>query len=169
MKYAFIDVCNTLAMINEAIKTRGYDPGGHTLSPDLPLWLDESLYYHAAVHKPSMEVVRELEQEGYRILYLTARPLPMIPVTETWLKIHNAPPAQVLCSAGMRKGQFLTEFVKSLPMEEMVLMDDAPKEIESFYEFAGKATIKTQLIIPRHNYNAHYKCDREILLYNAIG
>ena len=165
MKIAFVDVCNSLADVNGRVREMGYDPSNLSLPPTMDLWWDSAMYLSCNPMTASIDHVKELSKQGYELVFITARPIEMLPTTLLWLEKYGIPSSQILCSHGKHKGNMVVEYLSNFtkhPVTDVVIIEDSATEIERYREVWNKLPSNSQLHIIDQPYNRHLEGDLRI-------
>lgn len=149
-----VDICNTLANVNEQLNKRGYRTDSFPCEAPPQIWNDERIFREAEPIRPILYFVRRLSEVA-TIVYLTARPQKFHEVTEDWLKRYNAPSAPTFYTEGRTKGEIVKNILRDAD-QNVIVFEDSPAEIESILELMPDVS----LFIPDWDYNRHIKGNR---------
>ena len=146
-KLFFADVCNTLANVIEQLNIRGYRTDIYPC-PAPPEVYNEELFRSARPIWSVLNIVKELPEQGYTLVYLTARPSQL---TQEWLDKYGLPQALLLHTNGRSKGEIAKIFSLNPKVEIVGALEDSPQEIRSYL----RAVPGIKLYVPEWEYNAH--------------
>lgn len=144
-----LDICNTIADINGQIEviTGLKRSEGLFFHPALyPGWFEENMniFKDAPAMPGSVEGVNRLREEGYKIVYLSARPESARGITEEWLQRKGFPNCPLLFTD--KKVEAIQQ--AGICQEDIAFaIDDAVHEIEQ-YKKAG-----IFVYVPKWDYN----------------
>lgn len=153
-KLFFVDVCNTLANIIEQLNIRGYRTDIYPCPAPTEVYTEE-LFKTARPIWPVINLVKELPERGYDLVYLTARPSQYRAVTQEWLDEYGLPKAPLLHTNGRSKGEIAKIFSLNPKVEIAGALEDSPQEIRGYIQ----AVPGIRLYVPEWEYNAHLSGD----------
>lgn len=145
-KVFFIDICNTVADINEQLNLRGFQTSVYPafVPPEV---FTEELFRAAAPIWPVVNLVKRLAKQC-SIVYLTARPEKVREVTLEWLERYALPAGPVIHTNGQLKGKVALELVHHDWIAGAI--EDSPQEIAGYVE----AIPGIRLLVPEWPHNA---------------
>lgn len=145
-----VDICNTLANVNNELTKRGVMIG-NTYPSSVPshLWNDTTIFSNAESIDNVCYFVRRLGETFDRLVYLTSRPGSLSEVAEDWLSKQRLPKAPIIYTNGEPKGEYLNQLASK--EESVVVLEDSPVDILSIKEVRSDIL----LFIPQWTYNQH--------------
>ena len=135
-----VDICNTLADVNEVLeKAIGHNPiPSSYYHPNLPdNYFKENLWVfaHANPIEYSKEVLYKLSQKN-KIIYITARPIEAKAITIDWMNRFGYPGGKIIFERNK------AAIAKEIGVD--LAIDDAPHEIESYIRAGIGVLVKQQ-------------------------
>jgi hypothetical protein len=88
-----VDICNSLANVNLELQNRGFDTSIYPSPVPIKTWSELDIFRSAKLIEPVAKLVHQLHEDGYTIIYLTARPRELEKVTIEWLTTYGLPEA----------------------------------------------------------------------------
>jgi len=149
-KVFFVDICNTIANVNEQLNLRGFLTNVYP-SPIPAEAFTEKLFRQAKPIWPIINLVKRLVDQGYSLVYLTARPESVREVTLEWLRAHDLPVGPVIHTNGRLKGEMALDLVHADWIAGAI--EDSPHEIAGYAE----AIPGIRLLVPEWLHNEDVK------------
>lgn len=146
-----VDICNTLANVNEQLERLGFDIRQYPAAVPGEVFHKGDVFLKANPINETIFMLRMMAIR-YEVVYLTARSFSSREITLQWLEKHDCPSGRVHHTLGYKKGDFFRHFMKS-GMKVEAVFEDSPQEIESIRTVAPDVKI----YIPRWHYNEHVK------------
>ncbi|HZK53481.1 MAG TPA: hypothetical protein VFC84_04745 [Desulfosporosinus sp.] len=128
-KVFFVDICNTLANVNEQLNLIGFQTDVYP-APIPAEVLTEELFRQAKPIQTVVNLVKRLVDRGYSLVYLTARSESVREVTLEWLRANALPAGPVIHTNGRLKGEIALELVHVDWIAGAV--EDSPYEIMGY-------------------------------------
>ena len=163
-KVYFVDICNTIANVNEQLNLRGFQTDVYP-SPIPPEVFTEELFRQAKPIWPIINLVRRLVDQDNSLVYLTARSEKVREVTLEWLKAYDLPAGPLIHTNGRLKGEIAIELVH---VEWIAgAFEDSPHELVGYVQ----ANPGIRLLVPDWPHNEGTKGIRIPLVceMRAIG
>lgn len=145
-KVFFVDICNTIANVNEQLNLRGFQTDVYPSPIPAEAFTDE-LFRQAKPIWTVINLVKRLVDQGYSLVYLTARSENIREVTLEWLKAYDLPVGPLIHTNGRLKGEIVMELV---PVDWIAgAIEDSPHEIVGYVE----AIPGIRLLVPEWTHN----------------
>ena len=148
-KIFFVDICNSLADVNSQLRNMGYRTDIYPVQIPAKVWADMSIFRNAHPIQSVCDFVKSLA--GYKLIYLTARPIEARESTLLWLEKHGLPKAPLIHTNGRSKGEFVKAFSFDKNVAVVGAIEDSPHEIRNYTEVVPEM----DLYIPQWEYNKH--------------
>lgn len=161
-KVYFVDICNTIANVNEQLNLRGFQTDVYP-SPIPAEAFTEELFRQAKPIWTSINLVKRLVDQGNSLVYLTARPERVREVTLQWLRAYDLPVGPVIHTNGRLKGEMALELVHVNWIAGAV--EDSPQEIVGYVQ----AVPGIRLLVPDWQHNEGTKGIRIPLVYEMAA
>lgn len=159
-----IDIDNTLANTNQALKNLGYNVDIYPAPLPKNIFNSGTLFEELTpIHSNCTYIKDMINDETHKqVIFLTARPkTPTIEqVTIDWLIAHdltdtNDPP--LFFTNGKPKGQWLLDHYHIYHNDNIVVFEDAPHEIVNYLNLSKENNQNLSVYVPRWPYNQHIK------------
>jgi 5'(3')-deoxyribonucleotidase len=138
-----------------------YANDGEVLKYALDFIADPNSYYGLDECEGAIPFLEALMDDGYKILYVTARTSSAYSITRRWLTKHTTDPDILLQCGVANKAVFLREFSEEIDF----VVDDSPEQIAKLKEFGYTAVVWHQPwnegIFPR----IYIRTDGEVMLW----
>ena len=145
-KVFFVDICNTLANVNEQLNLLGFQTDVYPAPIPAEVFTEE-LFRQAKPIQTVVNLVKRLVDRGNSLVYLTARSESVREVTLEWLRANAIPAGPVIHTNGRLKGEIALELVHVDWIAGAV--EDSPQEIEGYVE----AIPGIRLLVPEWTHN----------------